>query len=309
MGGYVKRGELEKEIEISGKMVEIRRFFELKMMMVNDYEPSMLRELEEIAISNECDIIRIRNCEKLDGYFFKPTRIGLYRSLDGDIDLEGIPKSKRNCIKNALNIFSFSVTNDMNGPEFKEWFKIYKKRMEEIDKGIEILSNEWLNGKDTALAFARKGDEIIGGYIIMMKKEGGIIPSLAFGSSKNEFFKDGINDFIIWNIMKWLKSKEHKKMKFGVDTNFYGFHLSPGIFIYKKSWGFCPKASGDMECLKILNFSKFGDIIFFMTGKDELEGNLLLREGVKFDEKRLLSKSIKKVSIFRFDKNSLLTTD
>lgn len=301
----MREGDLVEKIHISGIEAEIRKFFELKMMLLRDFKEGILDDVEKEAIKRNCDVIRIRNCNELDSYFYKSTKIGLYRNLQKPLELANLPRNKRGNIKKAEGNFNFFITENMTDYIFNEWFQIYEERMNEIKRGVKILNRDWFEEKRNKAvgAFSKKDNQIVGGFIILLMDESNTtIPSLAFGSSKKEFFKLGINDFLVWNIINWATEKGFKRIKFGTDTNFYGFHLGLGIYHYKIGWGFYPEARGVMECLKILDFSKFEDKIFFLTGNENLQGNILFRKGSEYkDGKRLFAENLNVINVYEFN--------
>ena len=105
--------------------------------------------------------------------------------------------------------------------------------------------------------------------------------SISLSSSTKELFKLGINSLLNYSALKLAKDRGYKYVDRGSDSNLYGHYLNPGLYIFKKSFGFrvAPKKKYGFAWTKIKNFSKLSDPMFFISmGKNGLEGNIFFKE-------------------------------
>jgi len=244
------------------------------------------------ALSNEVDIIDIINPTKeirksFNDFYYRPLKISYIMKTPSSLDdfltslkrnrRKRILKCFRECEKHGITIKKEKILSKEN---FDTFFEIYKNNMEEKERGIVILERDWYNKrKDIACGvFAVKDKKIIGGILLTKKKA---TVSFCFSSADKAYFDIGINDFLNVNAIEFTIELGYKYIIRGQDTNLYGHHLSPGLYLFKKSLGFCiqPRKKQGFALTKIVNFDKFGDVIFFISTKDnKVEGNLFIKD-------------------------------
>jgi hypothetical protein len=183
----------------------------------------------------------------------------------------------RDCEKEGISILKEEFLSEKN---FERFLKVYKKNISEKERGIIVLGKEWYARRKKVASgiFAVRKKKIIGGMLLKKKRN---CISFCFSSAEKKYENVGINDFINLHAITFAQKLGFTHIIRGQDTNMYGHHLSSGLYLYKKSLGFSvqPRKKPGYALTKILSFSKFDDLIFFISiNKDnELEGNLFLK--------------------------------
>ncbi len=289
----MRDGELSEKISIDGVESEIRKFFDLKLLVINDYKEGIEKYIEEAAKKHNVDCIKIKNYrERIPGYYYKPKRLVYWQDLS-DIPedyLSSLSKKHRRRIKKALEKgFKAQVEFPISKSSFEIWYNLYKEKISRKNKGIEYIGKDFLEkgkGKKIGL-FVYYKSEIIGGYIMMEKslidkadgQENEKYISTGYGGYDKAYLKDSINHFMMFSFIDFAR-KKYRIASTGKDTNFYGHHLSPGIFIFKKEWGFVPEPDKDFENFRIMKAEKFEDLFLFFSGRESPTLNLFFKKRI-----------------------------
>lgn len=251
-----------------------------------DYIKQKLKKL-----SKEIDVIDIINPNKkirkeFRDFCYRPLKISYIMKTPKSLDIylaslkrnrrKRILKSFRECEKQGISILK---EKELTKESFDLFLKIYKNNLTEKERGIIILKKDWYHKrKDIACGvFAKRHNKIIGGILLAKRKN---TVSFCFSSSEKKYFDIGINDYLNINAIMFVKELEYSYIIRGQDTNMYGHHLSPGLYLFKKSLGFQiqPRKKQGFALTKIVNFDNFGDTIFFVSCKNnDLEGNLFVK--------------------------------
>ncbi|MCP3683017.1 MAG: hypothetical protein GY861_10030 [bacterium] len=260
---------------------KIQEFEKLRFFVSNGFDETV----EPRAIEAKADIIKVRFYdEKIDdpSYFYKSRRIRYYMWLPEKLEDVAIKKEKRKRVRQLESKgIKINIESPIKEESFNEWLKIYSGMINDMGMGVMHADTEFFESKKERLIgiFAYDADKMVGGSIIWLKRESEkIIPTSAFKAADHEYVKEGVNDALVYNFIKWSHENGYRLIKSGVDSNFYGYHLNHGLFLYKTGWGFKPYASKKFEHLKILNFEKYEDVSFFFSGKEKLIGHLILKK-------------------------------
>jgi len=219
------------------------------------------------------------------GYFYKPYKITYQLKVPESEDdyLSSLKRNKRKRIlkaKRDCEHISIEKQEKLKKESFDEWYDIYETNIESKEKGRVFADREWFdrNGHKMGGIFAFD-KKIVGGILFTKKKDG--LVSISFSSTKKEYLKLGLNDLLNEKMVMFASKLGFSTIERGMDKNLYGHHLSPGLFVFKTSLGFRPVPKKDNVLMKINDFSKFGDEIFFIDyDGDSLRGNLIVKDEV-----------------------------
>lgn len=268
------------------------------------------------AIPKDIDVVNIVDSKKVHkGFFHRPLKIRYVMEVPKDKDsyLASIKRNKRkrilrafrDCKEQDIEIIKEEVLTEES---FKDWFELYKESLGKKKRGIVRINENWVAEKKGLAVgiFARKDKELIGG--ILLKK----IPdknrmSICYSTIKKEFTKYSVNEYLNFEALMLSSRLGFKTINRGKDTNLYGHHLSPGLFLFKKEFGFGVepvKMRGDV-LTKIVNYDKFEDKIFFFSyGKKGLIGNLILKKEV--DSSEFEADFLERLDVYLIKNNKLV---
>ena len=281
-----------------------------------------IKRVEKEISGSECDIAYIQNpsSEMIEyftgkGFYYCPNKV-TYKirvPIDSAEYFTILKKYRRKKIKKALKRaresgISFVRMHPVNEDAFKEWFEIYKKNILGKPRGFLRASPERHSAtyERNYGIFAVKGKELIGG-ILLRKKQfvymGEIREklSIAFSSSKKEYLKLRINDALNYKTIIAARKWGFDFLERGLDSNIYGHYLSPGLYLFKKSFGYriAPKEKYGYSLFKIINFGKFQDKVFFISFENgQMTGNLFFRNEMP-DIKEYRSPHFTKLRVFK----------
>ena len=244
------------------------------------------------------DIIYLKEMPKnRENYFHVPLKITYKFNVPETEDeyLASLSKNKRKKIKKSLRrakeeevsfIFDFPIKKN----NFFEWLAIYNENIDAKEKSMLFVDESWYNKNKNKGGgiFAKKEGKIIGGIIFKKMRKSDYFDerwSVGFSSTKKEFLILGINELLNYYLVSFAKEKGIKVLVRGMDTNLYGYHLSPGLYLFKKSLGFkvIPYKKKGFYYMKINSFKKFkNEILFFsLNDNDLLIGNIMSREKIE----------------------------
>lgn len=247
---------------------------------------------------DDVDIIYLKEMPKnRENYFHVPLKITYKFDVPKTKDeyLASLSRNKRKKIKKSLRkaqeedvsfVFDFPIKKT----NFFEWLTIYNENIDAKEKSMLFVDEKWYekNKKDGGGIFAKKDDKIIGGIIFKKMHKSDYFDerwSIGFSSSKKEFLSLGINELLNYYLVSFAKEKGIRLLVRGMDTNLYGYHLSPGLYLFKKSIGFkvIPYKKKGFYYMKINSFKKFkNEILFFsLNDNDLLVGNIMTKEKIE----------------------------
>jgi hypothetical protein len=275
--------------------VTIERKIDLTILSIEKEDDP--EKIEDIIRESRADIVNILNPKEhlrqfFRDFYYRPLKISYVMKTWPAVDdylvslkrnrRKRILKSLRECEQQRLSIVKEAP---LKKGSFRQFLKLYKKKIQQKPHGLLLLTPDWLaSRKETAAGIFAKIDTALAGGILLNRKENHI--SICYSASDADYYKYGINDYLNVNAISFAKELGFDKIMRGQDTNLYGHHLSPGLFLFKKSLGFAVEPRPGYALTKILNFDKFGDVIFFISVKNnKLEGNLFFKKiNAKSDE-------------------------
>jgi len=247
---------------------------------------------------DDVDIIYLKNKpNNMEDYFYVPLKI-TYKFDVPETEEEYttlLSKNKRKKIKKSLRkvkeegisfVFDFPIKKN----NFLEWLAIYNKNIDAKEKSMLFVNGDWYekNKKKRGGIFSKKDNRIIGGIIFKSMHKGDYFDerwSIAFSSTKREFLILGVNELLNYHLIMFARENGIRLLVRGMDTNLYGYHLSPGLYLFKKSVGFkvIPYKKKGFYYMKINSFKKFkNEILFFSLGDNGLlVGNIMARKKIE----------------------------
>lgn len=278
-------------------MHKIEDFFGLKILNIENEKIKIIEEL----LRKDYDMVNIINpdkvmLEKFKDFIYRPLKITYVLDIiDINSYLKGLTRKRRKWIYRARRAFKdFKLVKEERVSEesFKEWFKIYRENLGRMDKGVERISEEKFRKKRMAGIFLKKDNEMLGGVLLTKKKKA---ISISFIASREEFFKENINEFLYFNVILFARELNYNRVEMGIESNLYGHHLSTGLYLFKKSLGFRVEAKEKYgwALTKINNFDKFSDV--FMIGFDNGLVGYLFKKSV--DEERFKADFLKELRV------------
>jgi hypothetical protein len=255
----------------------------------------------QFSVDTDADVISIINTRdetndflEKEGFIEKPKKITWYRELDTldnyikdvkkgrDIrkGLNSLEKGKRN--EDVEIIFDKGLKNE---ERYRQWYSIYKKNIESFERGRVVLKENEYPKRFTAL-YALKDGKLIGGRMINEKPDYNSVAYSAF-----ERGHKWLDEIAYAKMIEYTLDQNKKKIHLGVDTNFYGYQLSPGIYKSKILFGFTPRGyekSGE-EMFLVRKNDKFGDMYMFLStdgqDMDNLTNNIFVKNKQDIDTK------------------------
>ena len=245
---------------------------------------------------DDSDIVVINDPKEAskEGFFYVPSKITYRREIPSGVEelLKSLKKNKRKKIKKSIkrcSEFEFIRAKELDKRRYEEWLDVYKKMINAKKHGNILATTEWFekNKKTRYAVFAEKEGKVVGGIIAKVLIHSADTLSVSFSAYDKKFASFGLNEALNVELMDFARELGLKHINRGIDTNLYGYHLSVGMYLFKKSLGFYATANERYgRCLlKINNFDKFEDVIFFFSyGKERLVGNLILKKEADVDE-------------------------
>lgn len=255
------------------------------------------------------DLVEIS--EKLTAGFWRPLKISWRKEITTGPMLEQIrSKRARKQIRadekklSALGI-EIKIIPEITEEVFAQWISLYQEQMKKKEKGIVVIGPDWLKDKkDKGIIFgavlAYREGKLIGGNLFHRIKDR---LSLGYGVAERiEGLVGGLGLLLDYYSLLHAQKSGFRLISFGQDENFYGFHLSSGLFFYKAKLGLKPVPAYNTAWATtfFLNLAKFDEqLLFFVQEGEEFILNLIykgvvpeptavyLPEGVK--ESRILA--------------------
>ncbi|PIO03704.1 hypothetical protein COT48_03730 [Candidatus Woesearchaeota archaeon CG08_land_8_20_14_0_20_47_9] len=258
------------------------------------------------------------------GYFYRPNKVTYKMDVPFSESeyISKLKKNKRKTIKKAVKRCRECGISILKEPQLSEvsyrgWLDVYTENINGKKRGIIRTGLErYYRSKDMmAGIFAVKDNHIIGGIILRRKhlRSGLRKISFSFASSRKEYFKKGVNELLNLKAVLFARELGYDHLERGMDSNLYGHYLSPGLYLFKKSFGFriTPKNRFGEVLTTITNYAPFQDIIFFVShNKEKPEGNLILKNDI--DSTRIaefVSKYLERLNVYKVEDNTIRKVD
>jgi lipid II:glycine glycyltransferase (peptidoglycan interpeptide bridge formation enzyme) len=203
----------------------------------------------------DSDIVVIKDTKNIDefvkkGFFYIPNKITYRREIPSSVDdlLKSLKKNKRKKIKKSLKKCSeikFVRVKELDWKMYNEWLKVYKQMIGAKKHGNILATTEWFDKhkKKRYAVFALKDGKVVGGIIGKILIHDKETLSVSFSAYDKKFSSDGLNEVLNVEMMEFAREFGLKYINRGIDTNLYGYHLSVGMYLFKKSLGFYPTAN------------------------------------------------------------------
>lgn len=169
------------------------------------------------------------------------------------------------------------IVEEVNDQDFKVWYELYQKYVEQEFKTTTKMNATWLQekvkaGKKVGAMFAYKEGNIIGGELFTENKKA--VLGIGYAAvPKLESLRGGLTLLLDYKFLEHNKSLGKEEVSFGQDTNLYGTDLSSGLILYKSKLGFTPKIANKSYWLSTYirkDENIKNDILFFGSKmKDE----------------------------------------
>jgi len=227
---------------------------------------------------SQADVVEIVE-ERSDG-FWRPQKVSWRKKIPPQPVIDQIPSKRtrkqirgdeKKLTKKGIEVKAF---DQLDQPLFGKWFKLYQKLIGEKEKGRMAIDDDWLEkkeaeGKKVGALLAFEKERLLGGNLFYKISDR---LSVGYGAAQRiSGLAGNLALMIDFYTMDYAQKAGYKKISFGQDTNFYGFHLSPGLIFYKAKLGFSPAPATKTFWVTtyFLSFEKFGDQIMFFGGQEE----------------------------------------
>ena len=165
---------------------------------------------------------------------------------------------------------------------YNQWYDEYNRQMTSLPRGRVIADRDRQKMSSSHFGlYALKGDKFLGGRIIK-EFDKGISASYQALPREPKF----LNEIAYAKMMEEAIRRNKTTVSLGVDTNFYGYQMSIGIYKSKASFGFKPRpyTPKGTHLFKIYHFDKFQNPCMFLsylrgTESKLLQNNIFVRGG------------------------------
>lgn len=284
----MREGDIIKELRPG---VTLNQFLNMRLLISNDY----YEDIDQLAKEHNVHIIKITNVKlnktKLEskGYYFKAMTTYNVRSVPTNF-LESLKKEKRKRIKKLSEELQIEL-KPLTEEDYNSWLDLYEEGISKKDKGNFSATKEWFIQRNQDLnkqlygLFATYEDQLVGGTILVISIfEGKRLLNSAFKTATQEWIKKGIFDFLAYNFIESANKLDCEIIRSGADTNFYGHHLSTGLFLFKRKWGFYPEPANKFEFIKIINDEIFSNPYFFFSGEKDRKIELFIKGDINISQ-------------------------
>lgn len=302
---YTKKSKTIKTIK---KTIKTMSHFEKKGMVV-------FEKKDETNIPSETNIILLKSKES----FHIPNYITYVRQTQNFEDaLNSLSKNKRkkiqSIIKKHKDKYEIIKQEVIEKEKYLEWYEnVYLTSLNKKEKGLVSAKKDWFESqKEKKLAiYIKKEGKIIAGIIGREYEQNDSLDkrfSISYSGILRDEAENGLGEYLNLLMIDFAKQKGFELITRGKDINFYGWHLSTGIPVFKTSLGYkiTPlKNQGESNILPY-NLDKFKDtILFFSYDKEKnLEANIIIKQKDQ-DIKQLLDLGVKKTNIYLYQEHKI----
>jgi len=249
------------------------------------------------------DIVSVKDFNNIEqqelqhkGFIFSPEKLlwelKLPKSADrylGSIKKGGFMRRRDRWLKNRG--IKFVIDEKLRDEKLlQKWYNLYKKSMETKQRGKEHITwNDLQNKKHLTAIYAVENNDVLGGILMAENKYSpitGHYSSAGYGTFSRKY--PGISDVLYLRMVERSIEKGVDVLTLGMDTNFYGYHLSPGLYRYKRRTGFIPRPLKikKYHLLKVLNPEHFDNPYMFIETNpmhNLAVNNVFIRNGEDID--------------------------
>jgi hypothetical protein len=272
---------------------------------------------DETTIPNETNIIILEKPNQTS--FHIPNYLTYVRQTQNfEEALKSLSKSKRkkiqNIIKKHQDKYEIIKQDQIQKETYLEWYQnVYLKSLNKKEKGLISAKENWyeLDQNKKLAIYIKKEGKIIAGIIGREYDENESLQkrfSISYSGILRDEAENGLGEYLNLLIIDFAKQKGFDLITRGKDINFYGWHLSTGIPVFKTSLGYkiTPLKTQGESYITPYNLDKFKDtILFFSFNKEkELELNIIIKQK-DTDIKQLLELGMKQTNIYLYKNNKL----
>lgn len=153
---------------------------------------------------------------------------------------------------------------------YEQWHSLYTETMTAKKRGRLVVKEETTPMEHTGL-YAVKDGKVLGGILFKLKPSPNSSQPGLISGSYGTFIRNppGLYDVAMAKMVEYA-IQQKSNVNLGIDTNFYGFHLSTGLYSFKTSLGYKPypsrltSTSYVNQYFKVLNEEKFDDPYMYL---------------------------------------------
>jgi len=283
------------EITRNNNHIRMEQFLGLAILILPEEELENLKQWTET--NKQFDIIQINNPTReaitrtqTQGFIYKPQF--LFWTMDTPQSEEeyfsligcGQRKNFRVAIDYCRQAKIVSVQErELKKGSFEQWLPLYRQTIAQFDMGTCLVDESKYERDGPLLSgvFIFKNQEMLGGNIIQRYEDGRFVAR--FRGVHREYRH--LSRFLDLKSIELARQMGYPKFCLGTDPNLYGYHVSPGIYLYKKHLGLRPEPKRNYEpqspdiLERIIHFDKFGDLVFRLAymQSEKYEGILHFR--------------------------------
>ncbi|KKQ48921.1 MAG: biotin carboxylase-like protein [Candidatus Woesebacteria bacterium GW2011_GWC1_38_13] len=263
-----------KELDIvpSDANLFIENFFGLKQVEIED------DKYLENAIGMGADVVNLLEADDNFGYV-RPKKIMWEMDFKGSAPIDRIRsvRMRKHLRKWIFNMSKYDLRYEVKEPlmskDFMLWYEKFRTLLSAKEKANIKIYPGWLEEKKTegkipGGIFLYKGNRFIGGNIYVRSDN---LFNVGFGAcEKVENPNWGMGTIVDFLSAEQAKKLGYKKIRYGIDSNLYGHHLSTGLLKYKLNFGLDPVVNSKTQVYstRFIRTDKFDDTVVFLGIKN-----------------------------------------
>ena len=254
-----------------------------------------------ISIPKSTDIVQISSPSielvtqaREKNFLFKPFRLLWIMEIPVTTDeyFAQLSSKQRKNIKRSIRSFqSASLTlrfeEHLNSQSYRVWLELYRKVIGGMNIGNVVATESFFDKKKDSLVgifLQDSQNNLCGGTIAQLHSDDMFV--CKFGVIHPNYRHLDLTRYLDFEAMQLARRLGCSIFSLGTDTNLYGYHLSVGLYLYKKTFGVHPVPRqvidpNSIDVLqKITNFKKFSEQCFILSygGDDKFVGNLFCKK-------------------------------
>lgn len=278
----------ELDIVASDANLFLENFFGLKLVEIED------SKYLESATRMGADVVNLLKADDNFGYV-RPKKIMWEMDFKGSAPIDRIRsvRMRKHLRKWIFDMNKYDLKYEIKEPlvstDFMLWYEKFRSLLSAKEKANIKIYPGWLDekkreGKIPGGIFLYKGDKFIGGNIYIRSDN---LFNVGFGAcEKIESPNWGMGTIVDFLSAEQAKKLGYKKIRYGIDNNLYGHHLSTGLLKYKLNFGLVPVVNSKTQIYstRFTNTDKFDNTIAFLGSKDcENVFYILKKQGIDDD--------------------------
>ncbi len=277
-------------------------FFDLTIATITD----------ESQTTVDADIVNLTSSKPNFG-FVRPLKVSWRAHIENYPDLFQFIKADR--LKKSLKKWfkeysqegiSIEYISDLSLDQYKLWLAKYTNLLSQKDKPNLKLTLNWYEekkGKNKQLGgvFLYQNSAFIGGNICTIEADH---LSVGYGVvEKREGTSYNMGAFVDFATLLFARKLGKGEVRFGQDTNLYGFHLSLGLLSYKCRFGLTarPALKSGLVTTKFVSFEHLKETVAFMSINDNKTLITVLYTGEAPNEAEFHARGIDEVVLINRD--------